>query len=131
MKGTSVLLGLTAIWAAASRPGNEVFALLGRTGTGQCLVAVTGTALSHCPCFWRRPRPAPAAASDLAGPRLALLVATSTAVFSLSSAVEAAQPERSCPFASGEASGSECIRLAPQIRSQPTHPVRQRITWHP
>ena len=28
---------------AASRPGNEVFALLGRTGTGQCLVAVTGT----------------------------------------------------------------------------------------
>ena len=30
---------------AASRPGNEVFALLGRTGTGQCLVAVTGTAL--------------------------------------------------------------------------------------
>ena len=30
---------------AASRPGNEVFALLGRTGTRQCLVAVTGTAL--------------------------------------------------------------------------------------
>jgi hypothetical protein len=30
---------------AASRPGNEVFALLGRTGTGQCPVAVTGTAL--------------------------------------------------------------------------------------
>ena len=47
--------------------GNEVFALLGRTGTGQCLVAVTGTALSHCPCFWRRPRPAPGAASNLAG----------------------------------------------------------------
>ena len=30
---------------AASRPGNEVFALLGRTGTRQCLVAVTGTPL--------------------------------------------------------------------------------------
>jgi hypothetical protein len=30
---------------AVSRPGNEVFALLGRTGTGQCPVAVTGTAL--------------------------------------------------------------------------------------
>jgi hypothetical protein len=30
---------------AASRPGNEVFALLGRTGTGQCPVAVTGIAL--------------------------------------------------------------------------------------
>src|ERR1035441_7978169 len=30
---------------AAPRPGNEVFALLGRTGTRQCLVAVTGTPL--------------------------------------------------------------------------------------
>jgi hypothetical protein len=29
---------------AAPRPGNEVFALLGGTGTGQCPVAVTGTA---------------------------------------------------------------------------------------
>jgi len=30
---------------AAPRPGNEVFALLGRTGTGHCPVAVSGTAL--------------------------------------------------------------------------------------
>src|ERR1035437_9530666 len=30
---------------AAPRPGNEVFALLGRTGTGQCPVAVIGNAL--------------------------------------------------------------------------------------
>ena len=30
---------------AAPRPGNEVFALLGRTKTGQCPVAVPGIAL--------------------------------------------------------------------------------------
>src|ERR1039458_7304921 len=36
---------------AATRPGNEVFALLGRTGTGQCLVAATGIALSTAGVF--------------------------------------------------------------------------------
>jgi hypothetical protein len=66
----------------------------------------------------------------LAGPRLALLVATSTAVFSLSSAVEAAQPERPCPFASGEASGSERLCLPPKVGPQPMHPVRQYTAWH-
>src|ERR1035437_10331920 len=49
--GTPGRKGAAKRSGAASRPGNEVFALLGRTGTGQCLVAVTGTALSHCPCF--------------------------------------------------------------------------------
>ena len=33
------------------RPGNEVFALLDKTGTGQCLVAVTGTSLSTAGVF--------------------------------------------------------------------------------
>src|ERR1017187_8326655 len=50
----------------APRPGNEVFALLGRTGTGQCLVVVTGTAFlvslaSHSPTNHRQCR------SNLAG----------------------------------------------------------------
>ena len=34
-------------------------------------------------------------------------------------------------FASGEGSGSERLRRPPQICSQPTHPVRQNIAWHP
>jgi hypothetical protein len=62
---------------------------------------------------------------------LAVLLVTSTAVFPASSAVEGAQSEFLCLFASGVASGSERLRLPPQIRPQPTHPVRQRITWHP
>ena len=62
---------------------------------------------------------------------LAVLVVTSTAAFPASAAVEGRQTERHCPFASGEASGSERLRLPPQVRSQPTHPVRQGITWHP
>src|ERR1035437_5429349 len=40
------------------------------------------------------------------------------------------QPERPCPFASGEASGSERPRLPPQVSPQPTHPVRQYTAWH-
>ena len=52
-----------------------------------------------------------------------LLPATST--------VEGAKAERPCLFASGEASGSEHLGLPPQIRPQPTHPVRQNTAWHP
>ena len=37
---------------------------------------------------------------------------------------------RPCPFASGEASAAERLRLPPQIRPQPVHPVHQNIVWH-
>jgi hypothetical protein len=49
---------------AASRPGNEVFALLRRTGTGQCPVGLTGFRL-HCES--RRP---PSRATGMTSPRL-------------------------------------------------------------
>ena len=110
-------------------PGNEVFALLDKTGTGQCLVAVTGTSLSTAGVFVFA-RPAPAPPPTWPGPALAVLVATSTAVLPATSAVEGGQPERPCLVASGEASGSECLRRPPQIRPQPTHPVRQNTAWH-
>jgi hypothetical protein len=61
----------------------------------------------------------------------ALLVVAATAAFPASSGVEEGRPERSCLFASGEASGFERLRLPPQIRPQPTHPVHQNIVWHP
>ena len=63
-------------------------------------------------------------------PALAVLVVTSTAVFPPRSPVEPVQSQRPCPFASGEASGSGRLRLPPQIRPQPTHPVRQSIARH-
>jgi hypothetical protein len=75
-------------------------------------------------------RPAPAPPPTWPGPALAVLVATSTAVLPATSAVEGGQPERPCLVASGEASGSECLRRPPQIRPQPTHPVRQNTAWH-
>jgi hypothetical protein len=52
---------------AATRPGNEVFALLGRTGTGQCLVAATGIALSTAGVFGFA-LSSGSAARNLAGP---------------------------------------------------------------
>jgi hypothetical protein len=57
-------------------------------------------------------------------PALAVLVITSTAVFPASSVPEGVQPERPCLFASGEASGSERLRLPPQVRSELVHSVR-------
>jgi hypothetical protein len=77
--------------------------------------------------------PSPTAVTPPAWPGLALqgLVVTSTVIFPAQSAVEAAQSDRPCLFASGEASGSERPRLPPQVGPQPTHPVRQDITWHP
>src|ERR1035437_3767192 len=51
------------------RPGNKVFALLDRTGTGQYLVAVTGTALSTTGVFcFARPAPAPPSIRAGTGP---------------------------------------------------------------
>ena len=68
-------------------------------------------------------------ASNLAGPGLRGPGRhLATAVFPASAAVEGAQSQRPGLFASGEASGSERTRLPPQIRSRPTHPVRQNIT---
>ena len=86
---------------APSRPGNEVFALLGRTGTGQCPVAVTGTSLSHCPRFWRRPRPAPGAASNLAGTGLGGPGRHLDRRLASKPSVAGWKSERPCLFASG------------------------------
>ena len=47
-----------------------------------------------------------------------------------SSTVGARQSDRACLFASGEASGSQRVRLPPQVSPQPTHPVRQYTAWH-
>ena len=93
---------------------------------------VTGTALST-PGVFGFALSTGSAASNFAGTGLglAVLVATSTAVLPAGSAVEARQSERPCPFASREASGSERLRLPPQIGPQPTHPVHQNIVWHP
>jgi hypothetical protein len=77
------------------------------------------------------PSPASAPPPTSPVPAFAVLVVASTAVFPASSTVEGAQSQRPCPFASGEASGSECLRPPPQIRSRPTHPVRQNTAWHP
>src|ERR1035437_7591794 len=68
-------------------------------------------------------RPAPP--SILAGPSLGAFGPH------LAAAIQARQSERPCLFASGEASDSERLRLPPQIRPQPTHPVCQNIVWHP
>jgi hypothetical protein len=92
---------------------------------------VTGTALST-PGVFGFALSTGSAASNFAGTGLglAVLVATSTAVLPTGSAVEARQSERPCPFASREASGSERLRLPPQIGPQPTHPVHQNAARH-
>jgi len=93
-------------------------------------VAVTGTSLSTAGVFVFA-RPAPAPPSILAGPSLgAFGPHLATAVFPATAAVEGGQPERPCPFASGEALGSERLCFSPQFGPQPTHPVRQDIVWH-
>jgi hypothetical protein len=56
------------------RSGNEVFALLGRTGTGRCLVAVPDTSLSTAGVFGFA-RSNGSDASNLAGTGLAVLAA--------------------------------------------------------
>ena len=73
------------------------------------------------------PRPTPVTPPTWPVSALAVLVLTSTAAFPASAAVEARQSECPCPLASG----SERFRLPPQIRSEPTHPVRQDPAWHP
>lgn len=110
------------------RPGNEVFALLGRTGTRHCPVPLSGISLSTAGVFGFAPTAVPP--FNLVGTGPAVLVASSTAVLPATSAVEGGQPERPCLVASGEASGSEGLGLPPQIRPQPTHPVRQNTAWH-
>src|ERR1035441_2710866 len=84
-------------------------------------VAVTGTSLTTAGVFGFA-RPAPAPLPTWPGLASALLVVPSTAAFPASAAVEGAQSEHT------RSSGSERTRLPPQIRSRPTHPVRQNIT---
>ena len=98
-------------------------------GQGGYSVAVAGTALSTGGVFvFAQPAPGPPPTwPGLAG---AVLVATATAVFPASAAVEGAQFRRPGLFASGEASGTERTLPPPQIRSRPMYPVRQDITWH-
>src|ERR1035437_3662295 len=91
-------------------------------------VAVAGTSLSTARVFVFA-RPAPAPPSILAGPGLgAFAPHLATAVFPATAAVEGAQPERPCPFASGEALGSERLCFSPQFGPRPMHPVRQNTT---
>jgi hypothetical protein len=110
------------------RPGNEVLALLDKTGRGQCLVAVTGTGLSTAGVSHFSTS---SAASNLAGPGLGVGGPGHHPDRRLSS-----KPCRRgsspciCPFASREASGSEHLRRPLQVGPQPTHPVHQSISGH-
>jgi hypothetical protein len=113
---------------SGSRPGNEVFALLGRTGTRHRPAAFPGTAPSTAGVFGFAQA---ATVSPPTWPVLASAALVATAVFPPRSAVKAIQSERPCLFASGEASVSQHLRRPPQIRPQPTHPVRQNAAWHP
>src|ERR1035441_10294848 len=101
------------------RPGNEVFALLGRTGTGQTVRSLSPTPRSPQTVSLASPGPpaAPPPTWPVPGLGLAVLVVTATAVFPASAAVEGAPPDRPCLLASGEASfsGSERLRLPPRI----------------
>ena len=76
------------------------------------------------------PRPTPVTPPIWSGLALAVLVVASTDMLLESPTVGARQSEFPCLFASGEASGSERLRLPPQVGPQPTHPVRQSIAWH-
>ena len=92
-------------------------------------VAVTGTWLSTAGVFvFARPAPAPPPTWPV--PASALLVVTSTAAFPAKAAVEGLCSVRPCRFASREASGSERLRLPPQVDPQPTHPVHQNAAGH-
>src|ERR1035437_7750368 len=75
-------------------------------------------------------RPAPAPPPSRPNPAWAVLVASSTAVFPATAAVQGAQSDRPCLFASDEASDTERLRRSPQIRPQPTHPAHQDTAWH-
>src|ERR1035437_4832846 len=113
---------------SGSRPGNEVFALLGRTGTRHRPAAFPGTAPSTAGVFGFAQA---ATVSPPTWPVMASAALVATAVFPPRSAVKAVQSERPCLFASGEASGSKRLRLPPQVSPQPTHPVGQNTAWHP
>jgi hypothetical protein len=104
------------------RPGNEVFALLGRTGTGQCLVAVVSP---------RSPQPVSLASpGPTAVPPSRSWSPPRPPSFQRAPPSKERSPSAPCPFAFGEASGSERLRLPRQVSSQPTHPIRQDIVWH-
>ena len=109
------------------RPGNEVFALLGRTGTRHCPVPLSGISLSTAGVFGFAPTAVPP--FNLAGTGLGgsgRHCRLSDRLHRRSTPVRA-PPPTSPP---GEASGSERPRLPPQIGPQPTHPVRQNIARH-
>jgi hypothetical protein len=70
------------------------------------------------PVFLALPSPPAAPPETSPGLAFALLVVTSTAVFSASPAVEGAPPDRPLP------SNSQHFRFPPQVRSEPVHSVR-------
>src|ERR1035437_2939816 len=102
---------------SGSRPGNEVFALLGRTGTRHRPAAFPGTAPSTAGVFGFAQA---ATVSPPTWPVLASAALVATAVFPPRSAVEAAAA-RAAPACSPPArSASERLCLPPQVGPQPT-----------
>ena len=96
-----------------------------------CPVAVTDTSLSTAGVSLRPAQTTvPPPTWPVPGLGLAVLAITPTAVFPAASAVERRSP--SAPARSPPARpGPDRLRLPPQIRSQPMHPVHQGVAGHP
>jgi hypothetical protein len=86
-------------------------------------VAVTGTFALHSRCLCLRPA-STSAASNLAGPGLRALGRH------FDRSLSSKGGRRRTMFGALLPSGSDRLRLSPQVSPQQTHPVRQNITWH-
>jgi hypothetical protein len=105
-----------------------VFLLVGRSPETRCR-RCRGRVRTVRPCAGEAP---PRTSCESARPVARQPAATptaSTAAFPASSAVEARQPERPCPFASRRQAPAR-LRLPPQVGPQPMHPVYQNISGH-